>query len=216
MKKVLIVYGAPEPKSLNGARLAGGIRTLGDAGMHVEVSDLFGMKFKAVLDAPDFPDRRDTTVFDPAAEQIHAIARGSIAPDIADEIAKVRRADLLIVQFPLWWASMPAILKGWFDRVFAQGFAVNVGSGEMYGRGLLRGKKALVVVTTGSPAKLYTPGGPRGDLRELLRPLTHTLLEFCGLEVLPTHVVYGAAGIAPMDADREIERYQDRLLAIGS
>ncbi|MEN6518059.1 MAG: NAD(P)H-dependent oxidoreductase [Methanospirillum sp.] len=214
MENVLIVYAAPEPKSLNGALLAAALKTLTDQGRCVEVSDLYGMKFKAVLDAADFPDRWNTSVFDPAAEQMHAIATDSIAPDIAAEIEKVRRADLLIIQFPIWWTSMPAILKGWFDRVFAQGFVVNVGTGEVYGRGLLRGKKALVVVTAGSPAELYAPGGPHGDLHELLRPLTHNLLEFCGLEVLPTHVVYNAAGIAPDDADREVELYQDRLLAI--
>ena len=180
----------------------------------MEVSDLYGMKFRAVLDPSDFPDRRDTTVFDPATEQLHAVACGSIAPDVASEMEKVRRADLLIFQFPIWWTAMPAIMKGWFDRVFAQGFVVNVGRGEVYSRGLLRGKKALVVVTAGSPAELYAPGGPHGDLHEHLRPLTHATLEFCGLEVLPTHVVYSAAGIAPDDADREVELYQDRLLAI--
>ena len=214
MENVLIVYAAPEPKSLNGALLAAALKTLTDRGTSVEISDLYGMQFKPVLDSSDFPDRWDATVFDPAAEQMHAIACGSIAPHIAAEIEKVRRADLLIIQFPIWWTSMPAILKGWFDRVFAQGFVVNIATGEVYGRGLLRGKKALVVVTAGSPAELYMPGGPHGDLHELLRPLTHNLLEFCGLEVLPTHVVYSAAGIAPIDADREVELYQDRLLAI--
>ncbi len=216
MENVLIVYAAPEPKSLNGALLAAALKTLTDRGASVEISDLYGMQFKPVLDPSDFPDRWDATVFDPAAEQMHAIACGSIAPDIAAEIEKVRRADLLIIQFPIWWTSMPAILKGWFDRVFAQGFVVNIATGEVYGRGLLRGKKALVVATAGSPAELYMPGGPHGDLHELLRPLTRNLLEFCGLEVLPTHVIYGAAGIAPTDADREVELYQDRLLAIGA
>lgn len=215
MENVLIVYAAPEPKSFNGALLAAAIKTLGDQGLRVEVSDLYGMRFKAVLDADDFPDRQDATVFDPAAEQMHAVACGALAPDIATEIEKVRRADLIIVQFPLWWSSVPAILKGWLDRVLAQGFAVNTATGEVYARGRLRGKKALVVTTTGSPPELYAPGGPHGDLRELLRPLTHGTLEFCGLEVLPTHVVYGAAGIAPDDADREIEIYQDRLLAVA-
>ena len=60
MENVLIVYAAPEPKSLNGALLAAALKTLGDQGLHVEVSDLYGMEFKAVLDASDFPDRRDT------------------------------------------------------------------------------------------------------------------------------------------------------------
>lgn len=216
MENVLIVYAAPEPKSLNGALLAAALKTFADQGKRVEVSDLYGMQFKAVLDETDFPNRRDTTVFNPAAEQVHAMACGSIAPDIASEIEKVRRADLLIVQFPLWWTSMPAILKGWFDRVFVQGFVVNVGTGEVYGRGLLRGKRALVVVTAGSSPELYAPDGPHGDLHEHLRSLAHTTLEFCGVEVLPTHVVYNAAGIAPIDADREVELYQDRLLAIDA
>ena len=214
MKNVLIVYAAPEPKSLNGAMLAAAVSTLKGKGMNVEISDLYGMGFKAVLDPSDFPDRRDTVVFDPAAEQMHAIATGTIAPDIAAEIEKVRRADLLIVQFPIWWTSMPAILKGWFDRVFAQGFVVDLQKGRVYGNGLLRGKKAMVVVTAGSSAELYSPAGPHGDLHAHLRTVTHNLLEFCGLEVLPTHAVFSAVGISPEDADREIERYVDRLLAL--
>jgi NAD(P)H dehydrogenase (quinone) len=214
MKNILIVYAAPEPKSLNGALLGAAIKTLMESGMNVEISDLYGMSFKAVLDPADFPDRHDATVFDPAAEQLHAMACGSIAPDIATEMEKVRRADLLIVQFPIWWTSMPAILKGWFDRVFAQGFVVNLARGQVYATGLLRGKKAMVVVTAGSPPELYTTSGPHGDLHEHLRSLTHNILEFTGMEVLPTHVIFGAAEIAPEDADREVERYQDRLLAL--
>lgn len=100
---------------------------------------------------------------------------------------------------------MPATLKGWFDRVFAQGFVVNVGTGEVYGRGLARGKKAPVVVTAGPPPEPYAPGGPHGDLHEHLRPLTHTTHEVCSVEELPVHVVHSAAGIAPIDADREVE-----------
>ena len=60
------------------------------------------------------------------------------------------RADLLILQFPLWWFGPPAILKGWFERVFTRGFGYM--PGRKYDTGLMRGKRAMVSVTTGTSA----------------------------------------------------------------
>ncbi len=180
----------------------------------MEVSDLYGMKFKAVLDAADFPARRDIAVFDPAAEQMHAIACGSIAPDIRAEIEKIRRADLLIFQFPIWWTSMPAILKGWIRPRLRSGVCREPRHRRGIWPGTPPGQEGPGRRDDGLSAGVYAPGGPHGDLHEHLRSLTHTTLEFCGLEVLPTHVVYSAAGISPIDADREVELYVDRLLSL--
>ncbi|NYY80640.1 hypothetical protein DMH27_17980 [Raoultella planticola] len=64
-------------------------------------------------------------------------------------------------QFPLWWFSMPAIMKGWIDRVYAYGFAYGVGEhsdrhwGDRYGEGTLAGKRAMLIVTTGGWAEHY-------------------------------------------------------------
>ena len=55
----------------------------------------------------------------------------TIERDIAVEIEKVRRTDLLIVRFPIWWTSMLEILKGWFHRVFARRFKVDAGTGDL-------------------------------------------------------------------------------------
>jgi NAD(P)H dehydrogenase (quinone) len=182
----------------------------------VQVPGLYGMTFRAVPDPSDVPDHRDSTVFHPEAEQLHAIACGSIAPDVASEMEKVRRADLLIFQFPIWWTAMPTVMKGWFEWVFVQGFVVNVGErGGIQlrpppGQEGPRGRDGRL------PAELYAPGGPHGDLHEHLCPLIRAALEFCGLELLPTHVVCNASGIAPDDADREVELYRDRLSAVES
>lgn len=51
---------------------------------------------------------------------------GKLSGDIRREQDKLPRADTLVVQFPLWWFGPPAILKGWFDRLFVQGFAQGV------------------------------------------------------------------------------------------
>ncbi|MGZ4936644.1 MAG: NAD(P)H-dependent oxidoreductase [Halobacteriota archaeon] len=71
---------------------------------------------------------------------------GTFADDIAQEIKKVDWANLIIFQFSQWWLSFPAILKGWCDRVFANGIAVNLGTYDP----LLVRKKRLCVVTTGA------------------------------------------------------------------
>jgi NAD(P)H dehydrogenase (quinone) len=60
------------------------------------------------------------------------------------------RADLLILQFPIWWFGMPAILKGWADWVLARGFAYV--AGRKYDTGMFRGKTAMVAATTGTSA----------------------------------------------------------------
>jgi len=64
----------------------------------------------------------DPTVFDGSVkyidESIEAYKSGNLIRDISDEIKKVQNADLIIFQFPMYWLSVPAILKGWIDKVF--------------------------------------------------------------------------------------------------
>ena len=79
-----------------------------------------------------------------------------------DEQAKLRQADAIVFQFPIWWFSFPAILKGWVDRVFAYGLAYgykDAGNQHRYGEGGFAGKRALLSVTVGGPLEDY---GARG------------------------------------------------------
>ncbi|WP_439877006.1 NAD(P)H-dependent oxidoreductase (plasmid) [Bacillus mycoides] len=69
---------------------------------------------------------------------------------------------LIIFQFPLWWYSVLGILKGWFDRVFTSGFIYS--RDERYDTGKLKGRKAMLSTTTGSPKHAYTPYGMDGDM----------------------------------------------------
>lgn len=120
--KVLWLFAHPDQRSLSGALKDEGLRTLDARGHQHRVSDLYAMKWNPVVDAADYGhDPADRLLVGEASER--AYTEGHLAPDIRAEQHKLDWADTLIVQFPLWWYGMPAILKGWFDRVFVKGFA---------------------------------------------------------------------------------------------
>ena len=113
--KYFIVYAHPEPMSLSGHLKNRAVTALEAAGHEVIVSDLYAMKWKAVYDAKDFPERIDSAPlnYDKASQE--AFKTGTQAADIAEEQRKLLWADVVILQFPMWWYAMPAILKGWVD-----------------------------------------------------------------------------------------------------
>ncbi|MDB5364729.1 MAG: dehydrogenase, partial [Rhodospirillales bacterium] len=110
--KVLIVYAHPEPHSLNGALKAVAVSALQSAGHEVQVSDLYASGWKSEFDRPDFTTLSPDTRLHPVLASKEAFATGTQTPDIAAEQAKLLWADAVILQFPLWWYTMPAILKG--------------------------------------------------------------------------------------------------------
>lgn len=209
---VLIIYAHPEPASFNAALLEARVPGLSALDHTVEVSDLYRMKFDPVLKGEDYFDRVDPSHVSPYTEALHAAETGSFSPDILAEMEKVRRADLLIFQFPLWFSSWPAIMKGWVDRVFQAGFAFR--NDAMYETGLLRKKRAFLVITVGTRLKTYSDEGPCGDIRDLILPITHTCLEAVGLTVLFPYLIFGVATQTHEKGAIEIERYRRRLLAL--
>jgi NAD(P)H dehydrogenase (quinone) len=211
LMNILYVYAHPEPRSFNGALKDMAMISLAKKGHAVKVSNLYATKWKAVLDAQDFRIRQNPYQFSPAIEQIHGVTTRSLAPDLQDEIARVAWADLLIFQFPVWWSSMPAILKGWFDRVFAQGFVVDLEKGHVYEEGLLKGKKAMIVATTGATQEMYSPRGIHGDLETHLSIITHNIFEFAGMTALPSFIIFGAAGMTRDQGTRQLERFRKLL-----
>ncbi|WP_435947060.1 NAD(P)H-dependent oxidoreductase [Dryocola sp. BD586] len=193
---ILIVYAHPEPQSLNGSLKDFTVERLSNAGHHVEVSDLYAMNWKAALDQYDSADFDARQRFDPSSASLHAFEHGLQSADIAAEQQKLDRADMLILQFPLWWFSMPAIMKGWVDRVYACGFAYGVGEhsdshwGDRYGEGRMADKRAMLIVTAGGWASHYGPRGVNGPIDDLLFPIQHGMLWYPGFAVLPPFVVY--------------------------
>ncbi|TVL91622.1 NAD(P)H-dependent oxidoreductase [Streptomyces sp. SAJ15] len=191
-KRILVVSAHPEPRSLNAALTAFAVEHLRAAGHEVRVSDLYAMKWKATVDADDFPedavDRR-LNVMDVSER---ATLAGRLAPDIAAEQEKVRWSDAVILQFPLWWFGTPAILKGWMDRVFTAGFGYGPKVPPPYGGGALTGRRALVSVTAGARETSFAERGIHGRLADVLHPLQHGLFWFTGMAPLEPFAVYGS------------------------
>lgn len=205
---VLIVLAHPEPKSLNGRLKDLAVETLTENGHDVKVSDLHSLNFKATLDQSDFINRADPETFNAILEQYSSVKNGTVAEDVFLEMEKVKWADLLIFQFPIYWTSMPAILKGWVDRVFANGFAFDAVEEKYYETGLLKGKKALVSITTGAPRILYSEGMPHGDIEKLMISFTHNTLEFVGLDVLPLFGIFGPGTMEEDELENEINKFK--------
>jgi NAD(P)H dehydrogenase (quinone) len=206
---VLIVYAHPERESLNGTLKDLAVDTLTDDGHQVQVSDLYAMNWKAVLDEEDFPERMNKELFNPILEQLNAVKEGSIPQDVKEEMDKVLWADLIIFQFPIWWSNFPAILKGWVDRVFYNGFAFNLVEMQLYGNGPLRGKKAMLSFTTGAPRELYTDEGPHGEIEVLIKYFNHLLFEFVGMEALPYFAIFGPGDMTEEEREAELDRFQE-------
>lgn len=201
-KNVLVIYAHPEPTSVTRQLVQVTVDTLKAQGHDVVHSDLYGMNWKAVFDASDFPGRADPKRLSFIMESANAYASGQQTPDVAAEQAKLLKADAVIVQFPMWWFGVPAILKGWIERVYAFGFGYGFKDGTnqyRYGDGALKGKRALVQVSTGGPEADYGPRGINGPIEQLLFPLTHGALFYPGMDVLPTHATYGAAHFKTAD-----------------
>jgi NAD(P)H dehydrogenase (quinone) len=210
----LIVYAHEEPHSFNAALKNTAIRTLEELGHKVVVSDLYRMGFKAVADSQDFLERRDKHYLKRQMEEKAGVELGTLAHDIMLEQQKLRDCELLILQFPLWWFSMPAILKGWVDRVMSMGFAY--GGGKWYDEGGLKGRRAMLSLTTGGPEAVYGPRGINGHMDEILFPIQHGILYFCGFEVLPPFISWSPAHRSDEERKAGLEAYRQHLLGLDS
>ncbi|HMN71796.1 MAG TPA: NAD(P)H-dependent oxidoreductase [Rhodoblastus sp.] len=212
--KVLIVYAQPEPKSFNAAMLAVARETLEGQGREVRVSDLYAMGFNPVASAADFSGRRFPDHLQYDREQKHAHAHDLLSADIAQEIDKLLWCDVLILQFPLWWFSVPAIMKGWFDRVLVNGVAY--GAGKRYDTGGLRGRRAMIATSTAAYPDMCAPDGLVGDLDVVLWPLQNGTLAYTGFDVLAPFVAHSVNYVDAETRAKYLRDYAARLRGIES
>ncbi|MFC0040839.1 NAD(P)H-dependent oxidoreductase [Actinomadura rayongensis] len=215
--RILWLFAHPEPKSLNAALRDAGRKALADLGHELRESDLYAMGWNPVVSAADFGGSADRLAV--SRDSAAAYASGALAADIQEEQDKLRWADAVVVQFPLWWFGPPAILKGWFDRVLVEGFAYGVPGADgrplRYGAGPLSGKRAFTIVSTGSAAPGFTPRGVHGALRDVLWPLLHGVFFYTGMDVLAPLEISAANRTTPEDADRHAARLRDRLAGLA-
>jgi glutathione-regulated potassium-efflux system ancillary protein KefG len=137
-----------------------------------------------------------------------------VYPDFTIDVPAEQRLlvdhDLIVLQFPLYWYSAPALLKEWLDLVWRHGFA--------FGRdgGRLAGKTFTCSVTAGEARESYTPDGRnRRAIEEYLRPFEQTA-RYCGLRWAEPFVVYRAETATPEALAAAGRRYRDHLLGLAA
>ncbi|MEN6461871.1 MAG: NAD(P)H-dependent oxidoreductase [Syntrophomonas sp.] len=155
----LVIYAHPNPMSFNAAVVKVVQEELEKKGAMVKVKDLYAMNWNPVLSGEDF-------------QGLHT---GKVPADIKQEQADVSWADKVVMVAPVWWHSVPAMLKGYIDRVFSIGFAYEYT--QTGARGLLGGKKGLVITTSGADEKTAQQ---TGMLRDLENGLVNAVFGFSG------------------------------------
>lgn len=205
-----IVVAHPEPQSYNAHLARIGRETLQARGWSVTVSDLYQMNFDPCERASHYASPLEPKRFDVQSEQRHASNTHTMPADVVAEIARLEQADLLILQYPMWWHLPPAMLKGWIDRVFIYGNVYT--SKQRFENGRFIGKKAMLSVTVGTSEETYAFNGRSGDIDLLLWPVNFSLA-YVGYQVIKPFVAYGVeAGLRYSDA----ATVEARLKQIGS
>ncbi|MGW0548015.1 NAD(P)H oxidoreductase [Streptomyces altiplanensis] len=186
-KHALLVVAHPRPDSLT-AQLAERARVrLAADGYSVDVLDLHAEDFDPRMAPADEPDWADQ--------------EKEYSPEVRAHMRRVEAADTVVVVFPLWWFGLPAVLKGWIDRVWNHGFA--------YGRPVprLRGKRMLWLALAAYEEEAFTGAG----WDELVgRQLRVGISEYCGIEDAEVHFVYDSLK-AGADALKEADVALDAL-----
>ncbi|XP_048042269.1 NAD(P)H dehydrogenase [quinone] 1 [Megalobrama amblycephala] len=209
-KTALIVYAHQSPASFNAAARDVAVEALTKQGYKVLVSDLYAMNFKASATADDIKgDLKNPEHFVYNEEMMTAWQDGRLSDDIAEEQHKLEQAELVIFQFPLYWFSIPAILKGWVDRVLIQGFAFTMQ--KMYDNGVFKDKKAMLSFTTGGTESMYQADAVHGDINVILWPLQNGFLRFCGFQVLAPQIFWCPAYAPPVARNEMLDSWRERL-----
>ena len=211
--RVFIVHAHPEPQSFNGAMTRAATSALAAAGHEVTLSDLYAMRFDPVSDRRNFTTVRDPSYYRQQAEEAHAAAHDGFAPDIQQEMDKLFWCDALILQFPLWWFGLPAILKGWVDRVFASGGRI-YGGGKWYDRGVFAGKRAMCSLTVGGQVPMYSEHGLNGPISAILFPINHGMLYFTGFAVIEPFIVHAPARMSAEERAMELRRFGECVVGL--
>ena len=143
--------------------------------------------------------------FDPvlaAHELLGSASEQAAAADVERAQRAIRDADVLTAIYPLWWLSMPAIMKGYVDRVFARGFAYEAHEGIV--RGLLSGKRAVLVTVSGAPLPTLVRSGGWNAVQMLQD--TH-VFRSVGFELLEhLHFDQIVPGVSKTAVERHLER----------
>ncbi|CAA7386828.1 NAD(P)H-dependent oxidoreductase [Chryseobacterium fistulae] len=182
----LIIYAHPNENSLNHHLLQTVIESLQSDGHEIEVRDLNQINFNPVLSLQDMQEQR----------------LGKVAEDITIEQDFISWAEHITFIYPIWWTGMPAIMKGYIDRVFSYGFAYRYDQGVQ--KGLLKEKQTVIINTHGKSHEEYASLGMD---KALSLTSDKGIFSYCGLEI-NQHLFFDKADKATSE---QIEIWKDQI-----
>lgn len=209
MTRYLFVTAHPEPQSFNHALSYEAIKHLQAQGHEALHSDLYAMQWQPVSDRRNFTSVSNPNYFKQQLEELYATEHNGFSQDIAARMEELFWCDVLVLQFPFWWFSMPAIMKGWVDRVLAMGKIY--ARGKWFETGSFKGKKALLSLTTGGQQSDYTENGIHPPMDALLLPIHHGILKFNGFEVVSPFIAWEVAHITQAQREDYLLQFQQML-----
>lgn len=188
MDNILIINGHPNKTSFNSALAATYHKGVLESGATVNQIDI------AALD------------FDPNLRYGYT-QRMELEPDLLDSLEKIKAADHIVWIHPVWWGGLPALMKGFIDRVFLPGIAFRYRENSLWWDKLFKGKTARIICTIDQPAWYYkliycTPS---------VNQLKKSTLEFCGIS--PVKVTY--IGVIKTSTPEKRTYWLDKVYEMG-
>lgn len=188
-KKILVILGQPQRHSYGGALMQAYVEGAKAAGAQVRELYLGDIQFNPV----------GTTSLAPPA---------GMEPDLVNAQEAIKWADHLVFVYPIWWGTIPALLKGFIERVFLPGFAVNFRKNSPLWDKLLTGRSARLIVTLNTPSWIYRWYFGRPGHNTMKK----TILQFCGIK--PVRITE----VGPMKNSSEAKRkkWLEQIRALGA
>jgi len=182
--KALVLFGHPNPQSFNGAILGVVKDELQKLGAEVKAKDLYQMRFNPLL----------------TVEDLKGLHSGSTPEDIKKEQVDVAWADVIIMISPVWWYSITSMLRGYIDRVFSHGFAYRYTATGV--DGLLKGKKGILVTTSGANKKTDQQYHMTDKIRSIF---IDGFFSFCGITDADYINLYDVVGVSDPERKKMLE-----------
>lgn len=188
MKKIVIINGHPNKESFNYGLVAAYKKGALSSGAEVEEIVIADLNFNPNLKY-GYQKRMD------------------LEPDLVDAWEKIQWADHLVWVHPVWWGGLPAITKGFIDRLFLPGLAFSPRENSVWWDKLLKGKTAHIITTLDQPSWYYKLFFARPSVNQLKK----TVLEYCGIK--PVKVTY--VGIIKTSDETKRKKWLQQIEILG-
>ncbi|MEN0059752.1 MAG: NAD(P)H-dependent oxidoreductase [Bdellovibrio sp.] len=188
MKKILVINAHPNSQTLCGALAQHYIRGARDSGHDVKLLELSQLRFDPILHKGYLEIQE-------------------LEPDLVQAQKDILWAEHLVFVFPMWWGTVPALLKGFLDRAFLPGFAFKYHQNDPFWDKLLRGRSGRLIFTTDAPSlwNFFINRDPAINM------MKRAVLEFCGVKPV---------GVTQFDSIKnrkpeELQKYLIKAEALG-